>query len=116
MSDQSGDGTMRLTRLRGWLPWLAVVAGLILAVAGVEALRHLTAELRYQDVVSAVRDTSDLQLAGAFLAAALSYFALTGYDRSALQYIHANVPYRITGQTSFIAYALSNTVGLGVLS
>lgn len=116
MTDRSGDETKQLTRLRGWLPWLAAIALLILAIACVEALRHLTAELHYQEVVSAVRGTSNLQLAGALLAAALSYFALTGYDRSALQYIHANVPYRIIGQTSFIAYALSNTIGLGMLT
>jgi phosphatidylglycerol lysyltransferase len=50
------------------------------------------------------------------LATFVSYVALTGYDASSLRYVGAPVRYRVAAETAFIAYALSNTVGLGVLT
>ena len=50
------------------------------------------------------------------LATAASYFALTFYDRTALAYAGAQLPQRVVAKTAFIAYALSNTIGLGVLT
>jgi phosphatidylglycerol lysyltransferase len=47
---------------------------------------------------------------------ALSYLVLTRYDASALQYVGARVAERTVLLTSFVAYALSNSVGLGPLS
>jgi phosphatidylglycerol lysyltransferase len=57
---------------------------------------------------------TDLLLAG--IATALSYLVLTGYDFSALRYAGAQVRRSTVLLTSFIAYALGNTVGLGVLT
>ena len=62
----------------------------------------------------ATQPASDLALAG--LATALSYLVLTGYDFSALKYAGAQVRRTTVLLTSFIAYALGNTVGLGVLT
>ena len=62
----------------------------------------------------AAQPASDLLLAG--LATALSYLVLTGYDFSALKYAGAQVRSTTVLLTSFIAYALGNTVGLGVLT
>ena len=46
----------------------------------------------------------------------LAYFALTFYDRTALAYVGVRLPRAVVGKTAFIAYALSNTVGLGMLT
>ncbi len=46
----------------------------------------------------------------------MSYVALTGYDWAALRYAGARVGYRVVAPTAFAAYALSNTVGFGVLT
>ena len=73
------------------------------------------AELSYGAIVEAVRGTPPATLLLSVLATALSFLALTFYDRSALQYAGAKLPYRLVAETSFIAFALSNTMGLGVL-
>ncbi len=105
-----------LYMLRRWQPWL--LGGLMLVIGALlfEALRSLFAELNYDDVVNAVRTTPAPALALAVFATALSYVALTGYDHSALRFVGAAVPYRIVAGTSFIAYALANTIGLGMLT
>ncbi len=100
-------------RLRPWV-WgafgLALVAGVGLA------LRQLLHEVRYADVMAAVASTPAFDIAAAVLATALSYFALTGYDTSSLRYAGASVARPTVLLTSFVAYALSNTIGLGPLS
>src|SRR6201996_530490 len=97
-------------------PWLLSLLGLALtAVIGV-ALRRLLQEVRYADVMAAVIATPTPDIAGAVLATAFSYLALTRYDASALRYVGATVSGRTVLLTSFVAYALSNTVGLGPLS
>jgi phosphatidylglycerol lysyltransferase len=108
--------TRLLSRLGRWQPWL--VTGFVLVIAGLlfEALRGLASELDYHDVVAAVRATPPPFLGMALIATAVSYLALTGYDHSSLRFVGAAVPYRIVATTSFIAYALSNTIGLGVLT
>ncbi|HSI60894.1 MAG TPA: phosphatidylglycerol lysyltransferase domain-containing protein, partial [Ideonella sp.] len=47
---------------------------------------------------------------------ALSYLALTGYDASALRYAGASVGRGTVLLTSYVAYALGNTIGLGPLT
>lgn len=99
-----------------WRPWLIAAAVLVLGVLLFDALRGLLREVRYADVVAqvAAKPLRDLLLAG--LATALSYLVLTGYDASALKYAGVKLRRWIIVLTSFIAYALGNTVGLGVLT
>src|SRR5262245_25246183 len=104
------------TRLHAWMPRLTAVAVVLLGVLCIEALRHLAADLRYDEVVDAVRNTSLLQLVLAVAATAVSFIALTGYDRSGLAFVGADVPYRVVGQASFIDYAVGNSIGLGMLT
>ena len=89
---------------------------LALSALAFDALRGLLREVSYAEVVQqiAAQPASDLLLAG--LATALSYLVLTGYDFSALKYAGAKVRSTTVLLTSFIAYALGNTVGLGVLT
>jgi phosphatidylglycerol lysyltransferase len=101
------------SRLR---PWLLAAVGLALtALLGV-ALRRLLVEVHYAGVITAVNATPTLNIWGALLATAFSYLVLTRYDASALRYVGAKVAGSTVLLTSFVAYALSNTIGLGPLS
>ncbi len=110
------DKIRLVSRLQQWKPWLIGAAALIIAALLAETLRGLLQEFSYQDLVAAIRSTSASALALAVVATAVSYFSLTGYDHSSLRYVGAQVPYRVVAQSAFIAYALSNTIGLGVLT
>ncbi len=100
-------------RVRPWVLALAAIA--FVAIIG-SALHALLKEVRYADVMTAIRDTpaSDMLLALVFTA--LSYLALTGYDASALRYAGAQVGRGTVLLTSYVAYALGNTIGLGPLT
>ena len=99
-----------------WRPW--AIGAAVLALSGLvfDALRGLLREVRYADVVQQIASQPTTALLWAGLATVLSYLVLTGYDFSALRYAGAKVRRSTILLTSFIAYALGNTVGLGVLT
>jgi phosphatidylglycerol lysyltransferase len=103
----------RWGRLR---PWLLAALGLALTAMVGLALRHLLSDVRYSDVMVAVGATPTPNIVAAVVATAFSYLALTRYDASALRYVGAKVGGATVLLTSFVAYALSNTIGLGPLS
>jgi len=80
------------------------------------ALHSLLREVRYADVMRQIAATPVHDLLMAVLATACSYLVLTGYDLSALRYAGAQVRRPTVVLTSFIAYALGNTVGWGMLT
>lgn len=98
------------------MPWL--MAGFGLAIAGLlyKAAHGFAAQLDYAAVDGFVRATGPQTIALALLATAVSYLALTGYDHASLRYVGVPVPYRVVAQTSFISFALANSIGLGVLT
>lgn len=102
-----------------WTPLrtgLTIVAAVLLTALILYALQHLTREIRYHDLLAAIHRTSSERILLAVLATAASFIALSGYDFSSLRYVGAAVKPRVVMLTSFIAYALGNTVGLGVLT
>jgi phosphatidylglycerol lysyltransferase len=105
-----------VTALQRWKPWLIGGVVLLITILLVHTLRDLLHAFSYSDLLDAIRATSGGALGLAILATLISYLALTGYDASSLRYVGANVSYRVAAETSFIAYALSNTVGVGVLT
>lgn len=109
----AGGLTPRASKLRAWL----VSAGaIVLTALIIWALQRLTQQIRYADLLAAIRTTSRLDILLAVVATAASFVALTGYDFSSLRYVGARVKPRVVMLTSFIAYALGNTIGLGVLT
>src|SRR5690348_10489407 len=96
-----------------WKPWLVGVAVVAITALLVHALHGFLAEVSYAELLDSIRATDQRSLALAVLATFVSFVALTGYDASSLRYVGARVSYRVAAETSFIAYALSNTVGLG---
>ena len=99
-----------------WRPWIIGAALLGVSALLFDALRGLLREVSYAEVVQQIgaQSATDLLLSG--LATTLSYLVLTGYDFSALKYVGVEVRRTTVLLTSFIAYALGNTVGFGVLT
>jgi phosphatidylglycerol lysyltransferase len=104
---------LRWTRRRTALTIAGTIA---LTVLILFALQHLTREIRYDEMLAAIRNTSALRVLLAIAATVASFVALSGYDFSSLRYVGGSVKPRVVMLTSFIAYALGNTVGLGVLT
>ncbi|MGD7340239.1 lysylphosphatidylglycerol synthase transmembrane domain-containing protein, partial [Ralstonia pseudosolanacearum] len=96
--------------------WVMIGIVLVLGALVFDSLYALLDHVHYADMVAALQATPARQLWLAILATALSYVALTGYDASGLRYVGARVPPGTVATTSFIAYALGNTIGLGSLT
>ncbi|HKR33556.1 MAG TPA: bifunctional lysylphosphatidylglycerol flippase/synthetase MprF [Steroidobacteraceae bacterium] len=99
-----------------WRPWAIGAVILVLSALVFDALHGLLREVSYANVVKQIATQPAANLLWAGLATTLSYLVLTGYDFSALRYAGAKVRSSTVLLTSFIAYALGNTVGLGVLT
>ncbi|MDY7509527.1 bifunctional lysylphosphatidylglycerol flippase/synthetase MprF [Ralstonia wenshanensis] len=96
--------------------WMVIGVVLVLGALVFDSLYALLDHVHYADMVAALQATPRSHLLLAMLATALSYVALTGYDASGLRYAAAHVAPATVATTSFIAYALGNTVGLGSLT
>jgi phosphatidylglycerol lysyltransferase len=99
-----------------WKPWLIGAVVVAICALLVDTLHRFLAELSYADLLASIRATDRTSMVYAVIATFVSFVALTGYDASSLRYVGAKVRYRVAAETSFIAYALGNTVGLGVLT
>jgi len=80
------------------------------------AIFHLTTEVRYDDVVQALRETRLSSILLALFFTGLSFLALVFYDVNALEYIGRKLPFPHVALTAFSAYAVGNTAGFGALS
>lgn len=98
---------------RGYLVPLAV-----LVVFGFTtfAIYDLTTEVRYEDVLAALADTSWSSIGLAVFFTGLSFVSLIGYDMNALGYIGKKLRFMPVAMTAFSAYAVGNTAGFGALS
>ncbi|MBN9115008.1 MAG: UPF0104 family protein, partial [Pandoraea sp.] len=97
-------------------PWLIAAGVVLLGLFVFDALHHMLRHVHYDDIVAEIHNTPVTRLALAMLATLASYAALTGYDISGLGFAGAKVKRSTVVLTSFIAYALGNSVGLGVLT
>jgi phosphatidylglycerol lysyltransferase len=105
--------TLVARRLRDSLP--AVIA-LVLFLAALEVLRF---ELRSLSLVQLREDLLSIpagHVALAIALTALNYTVLTGYDLVAFLYLGKRLARGRVMLTSFLAYAISNNVGLAMLS
>lgn len=115
-TDSAAHKTSFFSRLARFRVYLASIA--MLAVFGVMAIAvyKLTNEVRYDDVVIALADTSLSAIGLAVLFTALSFASLVYYDLNALDYIGRKLPKVPVAITAFSAYAIGNTAGFGALS
>lgn len=95
---------------------LAPLAGVALFGLALWALHHALKDVRYHDIVLALRALPRSRVELALLTTALGYGALTLYDTLACRYVGHPLPYRRTAFASFVGYAFSHTLGVPVLS
>lgn len=96
--------------------WAVIGIVLVLGALVFDSLYALLDHVHYADMVAALHAMPFSRLLLAALATALSYAALTRYDASGLRYVGAQLAPGTVAATSFIAYALGNTIGLGSLT
>ncbi|KQQ59676.1 hypothetical protein ASF69_11145 [Rhizobium sp. Leaf311] len=97
-------------------PHLTSIAVTVVFLMMTFTIYKLTSEVRYDDIVVALADTSWRAAALAVLFTGLSFAALICYDLNAIEYIGKKLPAPSVIATAFIAYAVGNTAGFGPLS
>lgn len=96
--------------------YILAVASLFVFALVALGIYRLTAEVRYEDVLTALSATSWRAILLAVVFTGLSFLALILYDLNALDYIGRRMPFPAVAVTAFMAYAVGNTVGFGPLS
>ncbi|BBE71642.1 bifunctional lysylphosphatidylglycerol flippase/synthetase MprF [Oharaeibacter diazotrophicus] len=109
----AADGADRWAVWRGRLLIAAALAAVALSVF---ALNKLLQEVDYQDLATAIVATpwSAVAIAGVFTA--VSFLALSVYDRLALAFVGRELPPLQVALASFCAYAVGNVAGFGPLT
>ncbi len=87
-----------------------------LFAGGILVLYRLLHKIDIHQVRLQIHALTWSQIALAVLSTAAGYLALVGYDWSALRYIRKRLPLPLVAFTSFVGYALSNTIGASWLS
>ena len=109
-----------LASLQRWLKatrhWLYPLIALALAALVYEGVVKLLQKLDLNQVWLSVQDTPPQALALALLATAVSCVALMGYDYGSLRLVGAQIPQKKIAKTAFMAYALGNSLGAGMLT
>jgi len=100
-------------RLRSALPALI---GLGLFLAALEVLRTQLHAVTWHALTADIFSTPPSRLGAAAILTAVNYAVLTGYDFLAFAYLGRSLPWRRVAVASFVAYAISNNVGFGMLS
>ncbi len=95
---------------------LLTLGVMLLGLLVFSTLQKLLIQVSYADLVNALQTRTHLQLLLAVGATVLSYVCMTAYDRSSLRYANTSIKTSTTVITSFIAFALGNTVGFGALA
>ncbi|HEY0939177.1 MAG TPA: bifunctional lysylphosphatidylglycerol flippase/synthetase MprF [Steroidobacter sp.] len=110
MAEAEGGGWAR------WRIWLIAAGAALISLLLYDAFRVLLAEVHASEVMRQMAAEPPQNLLLTLLATVVSYVVLTGYDLSAMKYAEVKIRRSTVLLTSFIAYALGNTVGLGVLT
>ena len=95
---------------------LPAVAALVLFFAALEVLRIELRTVSWAELSADVMGVPRLALAVAFALTVFNYAVLTGYDLVALAYVGKRLPRPSVMLTSFLAYAISNTVSFAMIS
>lgn len=99
-------------RARNLAPLLSLAA----FAAALWVLHREFADIRLRDVVTQLESLPVPTLAGAIGLTLLSYLVLTGYDALSLRYLRLRMAYLRTALASFLSYAISQNVGLTLVS
>lgn len=100
-------------RNRSYILAIALIA--VVALSAV-ALTRMLRDVVYEDLVTVIENTSWPDIGLAILFTALSFAALSVYDRQALAWVGRRAPLGQVALTSFCAYAVGNIAGFGPLT
>jgi glycosyltransferase 2 family protein len=95
---------------------IGALASLALFALAAYILANVLSNIRFADVVDAIRATSGAQMLAALLFTALSYVALTGYDVAALWQIGHAAPYRVKALAAFASFAIAFNLGFPIIT
>jgi phosphatidylglycerol lysyltransferase len=87
-----------------------------LFLAALVMLHHELRLYHLKDILQNIKEISSYQIFLAITLTIISYFIMSLYDVLALMYINHPLPYNKVGLASFIGYAFSNNLGLGMIS
>ncbi len=108
---------MTITRIRHWLrEYASTLMVLVLFVVGLLVLYKNLHAVNLQAVKHELESLPNDKILLALLFTLGGYFALIGYDWSALRYIQKKLPLAMVSLTSFLGFSLSNTIGVSWLS
>lgn len=90
--------------------------GALLLVLSLWAISNELRAYNYRDVLKGLAAIPASQLVWAVGLTCLGYLAMTGYDTLAFRYIGRRLAYKKSAWTNFISCAVSNTIGLALLT
>ena len=100
----------------GWNRIGVLLSIAIISVALV-VLFHMLREIKFEEVVAALKATQPGHIAAAAFFVACGYFTLTFYDWFALRTIgRSEIPYRIAALTGFTSYSIGHNIGATVFT
>lgn len=105
--------TNRWQALKRFAPALL---GLLLFGLSLWAIHQELHRYGWQNVLTSLQNIPRKHLLGAGLLMVINYIFLTAYDTLAMTYVGESLPYFKTGFVGFVSYAISNSVGLALLS
>lgn len=90
--------------------------GACLFVLSIGAIHSELHHYGWQNVLDSFQTIFKTRLASAFVLMLVNYVVLTGYDTLAMFYLGQSLPLAKTSFVGFVSYAISNSVGLAILS
>jgi uncharacterized membrane protein YbhN (UPF0104 family) len=105
--------THRWQSFKGFAPALL---GLLLFCLSLAAIYQELRRYGWQNVLTSLQSIPEKNLLGAVMLMVINYIFLTAYDAIAMVYVGKSLSYFRTGFVGFLSYAISNSVGLALLS
>ncbi len=102
--------------MSGWWRRFSPILGVALLVAALLVLRHELRALTFAQLAHTLGSLPAESLVSAIGLALLNYAVLTGYDHLAFVYIRRSCPRWQITLGSFVGYAMSNNLGLSMVS
>jgi phosphatidylglycerol lysyltransferase len=93
-----------------------VAAAAILALLGFEALVRIAHELKPSALKHALGEIGHWRIVMAVILTAISYLALSSYDRFAFEAMGRRLAWRRTAYVAFSSYAISNSLGFHLIT
>ncbi len=90
--------------------------GFFLFCLALWVLHNELGQFQYRDILNSLSGISGKRLIPAIFATVLSYVVLTSYDALAFRYIRHRLDYSRIAFTSFIGYAISNSISFWMLA